>query len=170
MPEGKSKKKKPAHRKPAEKAIIKKTTGKKTARKKIAKKKAAVKKKASKKKTVAKTRSNRGQTVPTKSFTVEPGPPPGNIPPVEEPASHQEAIATVTHYYSHLGVAVVQLNKGTLRTGDTIHVTGHSTDFTQKVESIEYEHQHVDQASAGQTIGLLVKDHTREHDIVYLVK
>lgn len=164
MPEGKSKKKKPAPRKPVKKAIKKKS-----AQEQIAKKKAVVKKKATKKKTAAKPAPSRNQAVPTKSFTVEPGPPPGNIPPVEEPASHQVAIGTVTHYYSHLSVALVQINQGTLKSGDTIHVTGHSTDFTQKVESMEYEHLHVDQASAGQTVGLLVKNHAREHDIVYLV-
>jgi putative protease len=65
---------------------------------------------------------------------------------------------------------VIQLNKGTLKTGDTVHVKGHSTDFTQAVESMEYEHQHIDQASAGQSVGMKVKDHAREHDIVFLVK
>jgi len=89
---------------------------------------------------------------------------------VEEPSQHEEAIGTVTHYYDHLGVAIVQINKGTLKTGDTVHIKGHTADFTQSVESMEYEHQHIDQAEAGQNIGLLVKDHVREHDIVYLVK
>jgi len=103
-------------------------------------------------------------------FAIEPGPPPQGLPPVEEPSQHEEAIGTVSHYYSHLGVAIVQINKGKLKTGDTIHIKGHSADFTQPVESMEYEHQHIDQAEAGQNIGLRVKDHTREHDIVYLVK
>jgi translation elongation factor EF-1alpha len=49
-------------------------------------------------------------------------------------------------------------------------VKGHTTDFTQKVESLEYEHAHIDAAKAGQSCGLKVKDHAREHDIVYLVK
>ncbi|NTW60216.1 MAG: hypothetical protein HGB21_07650 [Nitrospirae bacterium] len=101
---------------------------------------------------------------------VQPGPPPGSVPPVEEPSLLEEAIGVVTHYYSHLGVAVVQVNKGSLKTGDSIHITGHTTDFTQTVASMEYEHQHVDQASAGQSVGIKVADHTREHDIVYLVK
>lgn len=101
---------------------------------------------------------------------IEPGAPPSGIPPVEEPAANEVALGTVTHYYSHLSVAVIQINNGTLRTGDMIHVKGHSTDFTQKVESLEYEHQHVDQASTGQAVGLKVIDHVRQHDIVYLVK
>jgi putative protease len=101
---------------------------------------------------------------------VKPGPQPTGIPPVEEPAANEEAVGAITHYYSHLSVAVVQMNKGTLRAGDTIHITGHTTNFTQTVESMEFEHQHIEQASAGQSFGMKVKDHVREHDIVYLVK
>jgi translation elongation factor EF-1alpha len=108
--------------------------------------------------------------MPRKTVTVEPGPPPTGIPSVEEPARNEEALGTVTHYYSHLGVAIVQINKNTLSTGDIIHIKGHTTDFTQKVESMEYEHQHLDQAGAGQSVGIKIKDHAREHDIVYRVK
>jgi len=170
-----SKAKKSASRKPLRKKASKKKTlkkklkKKKTARKKTAKKK-ALKKKAALKKSAKKPARKAKPALPPKSTLVEPGPPSGVVPPVEEPAANEEALGTVTHYYSHLGVVVIQLNKGTLKTGDMIRVKGHSTDFTQKVESMEYEHQHVDQAGAGQSVGLKVVDHAREHDIVYLVK
>ena len=173
----KSKTKKTVLKKSAKKkALRKKTTVKKTAaKKKVIRKKTTVKKKTAAKKTLKKrtasgARIAHKEPLPPKSFTVEPGPPPSGIPSVEEPSQHEEAIGTVTHYYSHLGVAVVQINTGALKTGDTIHITGHSTDLTQQVESMEYEHAHVDQASAGQAVGLRIKDHAREHDIVYLVK
>jgi len=94
----------------------------------------------------------------------------GVVPPVEEPAPTEEAVGVVTHYYSDLGVAVVQMNKGALRTNDRIRIKGQTTDRTQVVGSIEYEHQHVDQAEAGQCVGIKVFDHARVHDIVYLVK
>jgi len=159
---------KTAGKKKAEKSSTNKPVGKKAAKKSAVKKKVrriVVKKMALRE---SKSASNR---IPSKmQVTVQPGPPPGSVPPVEEPSRHEEAIGVITHYYSHLGVAVVQVNKGALRTGDTIHITGHSTDFTQAVASIEYEHRHVDQAEAGQSIGLKVADHAREHDIVYLVK
>lgn len=162
--------KKALKKKTLKKKITKKKTTKKQAAKKKALKKNAIKKKAARKKTAKKAAPKVKPALPPKSTMVEPGPPPSGIPPVEEPAANEEALGTVTHYYSHLSVAVVQLNKGTLKTGDMIHVKGHSTDFIQKVESMEYEHQHVDQAGAGQSVGLKVADHTREHDIVYLVK
>ena len=156
------------------KITAKKITKKKTAEKKAAKKKAlrkkGIKKKAARGKTTKKTAPRAKAATLSKAIMVEPGPPPGVAPPVEEPAANEEALGTVTHYYSHLGVAVIQLNKGMLKTGDMIHVKGHGTDFIQKVESMEYEHQHVDQAGAGQSVGLKVADHAREHDILYLVK
>jgi hypothetical protein len=167
-------------RKPAKKKV----SGKKTAKKKVAAKRPARKKAAKKsaagrsarkiapkkKKAVRKIKPASEKALSKKPVIVQPGPPPGSVPPVEEPSLLEEAIGVVTHYYSHLGVAVVQVNKGSLKTGDRIHITGHTTDFTQTVGSMEYEHQHVDQASAGQSVGLKIADHAREHDIVYLVK
>lgn len=169
----KAKAKKKASRKPA----VKKKSGKKTVKKKKAGKKKAAKKKLEKKKITKKktatkrpVRSRSSASVRKKVTIVEPGPSPTGIPPVEEPASNEEALGSVTHYYSHLSVAIVQINKGILRTGDAIHIKGHSTDFMQQVESMEYEHQHVDEASPGQSVGIKIKDHAREHDIVYIVK
>lgn len=168
----KAKKKVPAKtRKAATKKTAKKKAKKKSSVKKTAKKKMAAK--TAKRKTVrssAKKKAAAGKSLAKKPLLVKPGPPAGTVPPVEEPASNEEAIGVITHYYSHLGVAVAQLNKGSLKTGDTIHVKGHTTDFTQTVGSMEYEHQHIDQAGAGQNIGLKVIDHAREHDIVYRVK
>jgi putative protease len=159
-------------KKTMKKKVLKKVAIKKTAKKKVLKKKVAKKKSAAKttaKKKAAPKLTSR-TSFPKKSMMVAPGPPPTGIPPVEEPSANEEAIGVITHYYSHLGVAVVQLNKGTLRSGSTIHVKGHSTDLIQKVESMEYEHRHVDEAAAGQSVGLKVNEHVREHDIVYVVK
>jgi hypothetical protein len=160
--------KKTAKKKLLKKSIIKKVAKKKVLKKKIAKKKAVAARTPAKKIAAPKIPSMAG--LPKKNMMVEPGPQPTSMPSVEEPSANEEALGVVTHYYSHLGVAVVQLNKGTLRSGSRIHVKGHSTDFTQKVESMEYEHRHVDEASAGQSFGLKVNDHVREHDIVYVVK
>ena len=161
-------------KKAAKKKLPSKPTGKKTAKKKAVKKK-ALKKKVAKKTVAAKKKaapviSSKAVVLKKKETLVEPGPPSRVIPPVEEPSSTEEALGVVTHYYSHLGVAVIQLIKGTLRSDSKIHIKGLSTDLTQKVESLEYEHQHVAEASAGQCVGLKVNTHVREHDIVYLVK
>ncbi len=78
-------------------------------------------------------------------------------------------IGTVTHYFNHLHVAGVAITDGELHNGDTIHVKGHTSDFEQKVESMEIDNEAVEVAKAGDQIGLMVIEHAREHDTVYMV-
>lgn len=158
-------KKKTAKKKPA---LKKKSAAKKKVAKKAVKK-AAAKKPAAKKAAAPARKPAAPRPVEAKPFMVAPGPSPKGIPPVEEPAPAEEAVGTITHYYSHLGVAVIQVNTGVLRVGDRIHVKGHTSDFSQTIDSLEYEHQRVERASAGQSVGTKVIDHAREHDIVYRV-
>ena len=77
----------------------------------------------------------------------------------------------MTHYYSHLSVAAMQLEPGaSLRVGDVIHIHGHTTDFTQKVESLEVNHAPVDEVGANDDFGLKVVEHAREHDVIFKVR
>src|SRR3990167_6537064 len=78
-----------------------------------------------------------------------------------------EEIGIVTHYFPHVEAAVVKLTKGPLSVGDTIVIKGHTTDFKEKVGSLQLDHAPVDSASVGQEIGLKVKTRVREHDAVY---
>jgi hypothetical protein len=57
-----------------------------------------------------------------------------------QPTPLEERIGFVTHYYNHLSVAILRLDSGTLRVGDLIHIRGHTTDFSQRVESLEVGH------------------------------
>jgi putative protease len=65
-------------------------------------------------------------------------------------------------------VAIVDLSEP-LQVGDTIHISGHHTDLTQKVDSIQIEHQDVQKAERGQSIGVRVNGEVREHDLVFKV-
>ena len=78
-------------------------------------------------------------------------------------------IGTVTHYYNHMHVAGVSITDGELHKGDIIHIKGHTSDFEQKVESMQIDHEPVDTARPGDQIGLSVVEHAREHDTVYTV-
>ncbi|MBI4824762.1 MAG: hypothetical protein HY805_11140 [Nitrospirae bacterium] len=80
----------------------------------------------------------------------------------------EQRIGVISHYYSKLFVGAIVL-EGELKIGDTIHIKGHTTDFTQKVESIQIEHDNVTHAKKGDDIAIKVKDHVREHDVVYRV-
>ena len=77
-------------------------------------------------------------------------------------------VGRVSDYFAHVGVAGIELS-GTLREGDTIHLKGHTTDFEQVVESIQIEHENVDEARAGAAVGIKVKDRVRDGDTVYKV-
>jgi len=81
----------------------------------------------------------------------------------------EEEIGKITHYFSKLDVAVIELNKGKLEIGDTIHIKGHTTDFYQKIQSLQVEHKQVFEIEAGESAGLKVESPVREHDTVYLV-
>lgn len=80
----------------------------------------------------------------------------------------EQEVGTVAHYFDHAGVAAIKLT-GDLAVGDQIHVKGHTSDFTQAVESMQIEHQAVTKGGAGQDVGIKVKEHAREHDVVYKV-
>jgi putative protease len=77
-------------------------------------------------------------------------------------------IGKVKHYYSHLNVAVLQLHDR-LKVGETIHVYGHTTDFIQKVTSMEVDHHRVVIVEAGEDVALKVVEPVREHDAIYRV-
>lgn len=80
----------------------------------------------------------------------------------------EKLVAEVTHYFDHLGVAVIKLTAG-LKTGDDIHIKGHTTDFTQKVKELQVDHEKVDKLSKGSEAGIKVDELVREGDKVYLV-
>jgi len=65
----------------------------------------------------------------------------------------------------------MQLEPGaTLRVGDLIHIRGHTTDFTQKVESLEVDHAPVAEVGPKDDFGLKVIEHVRDHDVVFKVR
>ncbi len=78
-------------------------------------------------------------------------------------------VGKITHYYSKIGVAAVDLSD-TLETGNLIHIKGNTTDFEQKADVMQIEHQQITKAGRGQVIGIKVKDYVREHDIVYRIE
>ncbi len=75
-------------------------------------------------------------------------------------------IGKITHYFGKIGVAVIELSD-TLKVGDTIRIAGGATDFTQGVDSMEVEHQKVETAKTGESVGLKVNEKVREDYQVY---
>ena len=81
----------------------------------------------------------------------------------------EEEIGVVTHYFGHIMVAGLKLERGSLKVGDTIRFHGHTTDFAQKVESVQVDNVSVVEAKPGEEIGIKVTDKVRAHDKVYKV-
>lgn len=75
-------------------------------------------------------------------------------------------VGRVTHFFAKISVAVVELT-APLAVGDYIVIKGPTTDFEQAVESMQIEHENIERAEAGQSIGLEVVQRAREKDIVY---
>ena len=75
-------------------------------------------------------------------------------------------VGRITHFFSKISVAVIEL-KAALSVGDTIAIKGPTTDFEQHVDSMQIEHENVQKAEPGQSIGLKVMQRVRETDMVY---
>jgi translation elongation factor EF-1alpha len=80
----------------------------------------------------------------------------------------EKEIGKVSHYFGNIGVAAIELEDD-LAVGDTIHIKGNTTDFTQEVASMQIEKEAVEKAGKGDSVGLKVSEHVREHDVVYKV-
>ena len=78
-------------------------------------------------------------------------------------------VGKVEKFFGKIGVAAIRMT-GEMKVGDTIRVKGHTTDFEQVVESMQVEHATVEKASAGDEVGIKVKEKVHEHDMVYVVR
>lgn len=81
----------------------------------------------------------------------------------------EKKIGVISHYFGKISVAGVEIEKGKLKTGDTIRIKGHTTDFTQMIKSMQIDLQTVEVAKKGDSIGIKVSERVREHDVVYIV-
>lgn len=77
-------------------------------------------------------------------------------------------VGKVTHYFDHLSVAVLGLTEG-IRVGDTLHFLGHSTDFKQKVTSLQIEHKAVEAAKPGEDVAMKVEQRVHPNDAIFKV-
>jgi putative protease len=81
----------------------------------------------------------------------------------------EEKIGVIEHFFTNISVAAIKITDGELKIGDTIHIVGAHTDFTQKIDRMEIDRNPIEVAKPGDAIGVKVKDRVREHDVVYKV-
>ena len=80
----------------------------------------------------------------------------------------EKEVGTVFSYYSKIGVAAVKVS-GSLAKGDEIHIKGTTTDFKQKLDSMQINSKEVEKVKKGDDVGIKVKDKVRPNDKVYKV-
>lgn len=94
---------------------------------------------------------------------------PQPLPTGYRPAANEIKLGEVEDYFSHIGVVALIL-EAALVVGDTIHIHGHTTDLTQKVESMQINHVPQESAKRGDSVGIKVNDKCRKGDKVYGVR
>ncbi len=77
-------------------------------------------------------------------------------------------VGKITHFFGKIGVAVVELSKG-LKTGDKILIEGHGHAVEQNVDSMQIEHEKIEEAKAGQSVGMKTAEPVKPGDIVFKV-
>ncbi len=80
----------------------------------------------------------------------------------------EELIGVVMDFFARPVVAGIDLS-ATLEVGDRIHIKGHTTDLELTVESMQINNVNVQEAKAGDSVGIKVSDRVRGGDKVYKV-
>ena len=81
----------------------------------------------------------------------------------------EERIGSVIKFFDKTSIAAIKLDFGDLAVGDTIRLKGSNTDFTQKIETMEFDHQPVQKATRGQFTGIKLTQAAKPFDLVYRV-
>lgn len=81
----------------------------------------------------------------------------------------EKRIGTVVDYFAKIGVVAIHVEDDGVKVGDTIHISGHTTDFTEEVTSMQIDLNPVQEAKVGDDIGIKVKERARKKDAVYKV-
>ena len=80
----------------------------------------------------------------------------------------EQQVGRVTHYFGHIQVASIVL-EDELKVGDTVHIKGRTSDFTQPINSMEFDHKKIEMGTKGQEVAVGVVQHARQHDEVFKV-
>lgn len=82
-------------------------------------------------------------------------------------AVQEVEIGKVSIFFAKPSVAAVDITSGTIAVGDTVKFVGATTSFEQRIESMEIDRKPIPSASAGQSVGIRVKERVRPHDKVF---
>ena len=81
----------------------------------------------------------------------------------------EQEIGYDSKFMGNISVSIIEMKKGTLKTGDALHIKGNTTDITETVSSMQIEHASVDKVKKSDSLGLKVYKKVRKRDKVYKV-
>jgi peptide subunit release factor RF-3 len=81
----------------------------------------------------------------------------------------EEKIGEVVKFFAKPSVAAVKITSGELNVGESVKYFGHTTDFTDEVDSMEVDNKKIEKAVPGDYIGIKTSDRVRPGDEVYRV-
>jgi putative protease len=88
--------------------------------------------------------------------------------PIGDMQMSEEVVGTVSDFFARPVVAAIELTAA-LKLGDKIHIKGHTTDLELNVDSMQIDNVPVEEAKAGDSIGVKVPERVRKGDTVYKV-
>ncbi|MFH1379124.1 MAG: hypothetical protein ABII23_02480 [bacterium] len=147
-------------KKPAKKRKLKK----RNKRKKVNKVKRNVKKRLAKKKKA----KNKKSSVRKPKPKPKPKQQPADILPWRKALPGEILLGVVEDYFSHVNVLATTLQTA-VQVGNKIHVRGHTTDLMSPVTSMQIEHQPVESAGSGDSIGIKIGQKVRKGDYIYKI-
>lgn len=80
----------------------------------------------------------------------------------------EQQIGQVSDFFARPSVAAIELT-AELKVGDKIHFQGHTTNLEMIVESMQINNANVQQANAGDPVGVKVAERVRKGDSVYKI-
>lgn len=80
-----------------------------------------------------------------------------------------EKIGVVVKFFAKPSVAAIEVSSGGIKNGDLLRFKGHTTDFTEQIQSMQVDNKPVEEAPPGSMVGIRVKERVRENDEVYKV-
>jgi len=78
-------------------------------------------------------------------------------------------LGRIANYYDRIGVAAIEITQDTLAVGDTIHIKGHISDFTQTIDAMQIDGKSVPEATVGESVAIRAAENARENDAVFKV-
>lgn len=81
-------------------------------------------------------------------------------------ADKAKRVGVVTHFYSKISVGIVKLSSA-VKIGEVLNFKGSTTDFTQTLDDMQFDHKEIKEGKKGQEVGIKVREKVRDGDLVY---